>query len=171
MPGAAVAAKNGSLEEFLHVYEAKVDDPTDLLVRALTNKQPAARVAIADRLLDDGADAGIIQGGNSTVNVLFGQRKHDVPLEAPLLQRLLDLGADVNHASRLGDEPLIQLLNHVSLRDPEMAPFYDVMFARTDLDLDATSAGSDESVRDRVHASGGFVRPLMRERVDAYRQG
>lgn len=49
------------------------------------------RVALATRLLDDGAD---VRDGHP-LHVLLGRNQHDFAAEAPLLERLLDAGADV----------------------------------------------------------------------------
>lgn len=162
------AAKSGSFDEFMAVYDQASSDATALLPHALGNADPAARVAIATRLLDDGADASVQHGGNSAINVLLGQRRHDVEAEAVLLARLLDEGADVNQPSRRGDAPIMQLVLAPSMGDADMVPFYRVLLARPELDLDARAfpKGKDTStIRERIFGSGGFVRKQLRELV------
>jgi ankyrin repeat protein len=141
MHSLARTARRGTYEEFLSRYEpgaaARAADSTGrtLLHAALANGDLHARVAIADRLLDDGADAAALSGaeGFTTLHVLLGRGKHDFPREAPLLERLLDGGADVNRAVDRFGTPLHTVARQFAFTDASLAPFYDVLFARPDL--------------------------------------
>lgn len=128
--------------EFLEDYEPALatwadEDGSTLLMRALRNADPASRVAIATRLLDDGAEAGAATDGHvNALHVLLSATAHDFLAEAPLLGRLLDEGADIN--ADTGDRwgrPLQTLSRTMKFSDESLAPFYDVLFARPDLDV------------------------------------
>jgi hypothetical protein len=164
MPSISFAASSMALEDFLGVYEpgqatswTSITGQT-LLHQALGNGKPAARVAIADRLLDDGADAAAVFGPEqvTTLHVLLSQGTHDVPSEAPLLQRLLDGGADVNAvAGNRWGTPFQTLASRLKFSDEELAPFYDVLFARPDLDLLRTGKEGRSSLQSaRLLAQG-----------------
>lgn len=150
--------KRGSAEEFLATYRSSdATDPElgqDLLAGALAQRTPALRPVIAGRLLDDGADPRwIFRGGSSTLHVLLGQSKHDVEAEAPLLERLLVGGADVNlRVGRYGT-PLEVLVEKFKYSDADLAPFYDVLLARPDLDLRQVS-NFDRPVLETIRACG-----------------
>jgi hypothetical protein len=130
--------RRGTFEDFLPLYEADDEGPTAWLLRALMNRTPRERVQIADRLLDDGADAAAIEPHDhvNALHVLFAEREHDFELEAPLLKRLLEGGADINLRSPRFGLPLMMLRDMVAL-PREAVPFYDVVFQRPDIDLDA----------------------------------
>lgn len=145
--GLWLAAKRGTYEEFAGLYEGSGEDPTALLIPSLTHKDPQVRFDIANRLLDDGAQASEAEkmDGLSTLHVLFGHRRksHNIGLEVPLLRRLLDVGADVNfHAPRLGFP--LETLSSVAMSDEELAPVYDVLFSRDDIDLSLPVDGALE---------------------------
>ncbi len=146
MPSAYGSAKSGSYEDFLALYDGDAHAVSStgltLLHRALGNRHLDARIAISNRLLDDGADAGAVVApeGYSTLHILFSHTSHDFAGEVWLLERLLEGGADVNaNAARWGT-PLQTLAGLHKYSDEELAPFYDVFFARDDLDL-LTPAG------------------------------
>lgn len=151
--------------EFLADYEPSLatwadEDGSTLLMRALRNGDPASRVAIATRLLDDGADAGAATENHvNALHVLLSATAHDFAAETPLLARLLDEGADVNadSGSRWG-RPLQTLSRTFKFTDENLAPFYDVLFARPDLDVTTPS-----SVRRSVTES---AQAAVRRRAD-----
>ena len=130
------AAARGSFEEFTAVYDPADKDMdfsgASLLGLALGNGDPAARVAIAGRLLDDGADP--TAHGNE-LHVLLGATAHDFDTEPALLKRMLDAGADVNRFLPRFGTPLETLAEVFKFSDETLAPFYDVLLAREDLDL------------------------------------
>ena len=145
--------------EFLADYDPSLarwagEDGSTLLMRALRNSDPASRVAIATRLLDDGADAGAATEGHvNALHVLLSATAHDFTAEAPLLARLLDEGADINadSGSRWGT-PLQTLSRTLKFSDESLAPFYDILFARPDLDV-TTPSSVGRSVTESAHAS------------------
>lgn len=61
--------------------------------------------------------------------------------EAELLQRMLDLGADVNEVSPRTGTPLEIVVDLFNFSDDTLQPFYDVLLARPDLDLLAPGQG------------------------------
>lgn len=143
MPSLSFAVRARSLEVFLSVYEPQQavswvsSTGSTLLHLALGNTDPAARVGIAHRLLDDGADAAAVTPSEDVngLHILFGQTKHDVAAEAGVVRRLLDGGADVNHVSPRWGTPLQTLATTLQLRDEDLGPIYDILFDRPDLDL------------------------------------
>jgi|SRR5699024_5953783 len=167
-------AKRSSFDEFLSDYDPQVtpffQSPSTrktVLFGALANRDPQARVAMANRLLDDGADASVVTtSGVNLLHVLFSKRTHDVPAEAALLQRLLDGGADINRVERRDGAPLAMLYS-MGGKDEDLVPFYDVIFARDDLDLDKPASRAS-TVRELILHKGRYVRPRMQERVRAY---
>lgn len=132
-------AGNGSIDEFFKAYEWSDVDPSSLIVQAVTRPDPNSRVAIVNRLLDDGADASVVEGRDrvNSLHVLFGhwEDELDFELEADTLARLLDNGADINqHSPRFGYP--MEALAAMAAPDSEIVPFYDVIFSRDALDLD-----------------------------------
>lgn len=129
------ALTHGTLEDLEKVYEpAWVNyefESGTLLTLALMNNDTEQRVAIANRLLDDGVD---VRHG-SPLHVLLGSNDHDFEAEVPLLERLLDAGADVNEVIAKFGTPLESLAAKMRFSDAELRPFYDVLLARPDLDL------------------------------------
>lgn len=102
------ALTSGTYEDFDAVYDkAHIDadygERTSLSL-SLGNGDLKARVSIADRLLDDGAD---VTRGNP-LHVLVAQNSHDFDAEAKLIQRMLNAGADVNLRTEDGMTPLEQ---------------------------------------------------------------
>lgn len=167
-----LAAKRMDYETFMAEYDPAVTpsftSPSTgqtVLFGALANRDPVTRVAIATRLLDDGAAADVVTtSGTSLLHVLFTQRRHDVPAEAVVLQRLLDGGADVNHVDpRFGAPLAILVASH--LPDEVLAPFYEVLFARPELDLDRP-ASQARTVRQAIMDTADTFRPHLKQRVD-----
>ncbi|GGO57470.1 hypothetical protein GCM10012287_53430 [Streptomyces daqingensis] len=166
MHSLARTARRGTYEEFLSRYEpgaARAADSTGrtLLHAALANGDLHARVAIAVRLLDDGADAAALSGaeGFTTLHVLLGRGKHDFPGEAPLLERLLDGGADVNRAVERFGTPLHTAARQFAFTDAALAPFYDVLFARPDLGRVSKSRLGHATLRHALDLAGADGRP------------
>ncbi len=153
MANVRLVARSGTEEEVLALYEpAMASSWTDSSGRTflhcvLANKDPGVRVALARRVLDDGADAAAVTGeGRTTAHVLLAQKRHDPPVEAPLLGRLFEEGADVNRVvvEKGAGTPLYTLAEQFTFTDDFFAPYYDVFFARPDLDL-VTPALHDRS--------------------------
>ena len=143
VPSLTAAAKRHTLDVFLEVFEPGQEawvgaSGLPLLLIALGNNDPANRLAIANYLLDVGADATALALPEryTALHILFGQNTHDFEAEAVLLKRLLDGGADVNGVSGRGwGTPLQTLASQLKFSDETLSPFYDVLFARPDLDL------------------------------------
>jgi len=163
-----------SYEEFEAVYEPQDASAwrslrgDTVLERALRNVSPAALVAIATRLLDDGADAAVVTRVEqvNVLHLLFSQKRHDFDLEAPLLERLLDAGADPNLVSPVWGTPLQMLNRQGKFSDAELAPFYDVVFARPGIDLLKPGDQGRSSLQSARLA--GPRRSGLRERMEAY---
>ena len=129
------ALTRGTLEDFEKVYEPawvryQYEHDT-LLTLALTNADSPSRIAICNRLLDDGADVRQAM----PLHRFLARNQHDFTAEAPLLQRLLDAGADVNQVDSKVGTPLETIAGKFKFSDGELGPFYDVLLARPDLDL------------------------------------
>lgn len=129
------ALTHGTLEELEKVYEPawvnyEFESGTPLAL-ALSNSDTGQRVAIANRLLDDGAD---VRRGQP-LHRLLGRNQHDFTAEAPVLERMLDAGADVNEVMAKFGTPLETIAAKGKFSDAELTPFYDVLLARPDLDL------------------------------------
>lgn len=128
---------------------------TTVLMYALKNADPVARVAIANRLIDDGADTAAETGDHvNALHTLLSAMRHDFATEPALLQRLIDGGADVNLCSgqRYGT-PMQALSRMMAFSDTTLAPFYDVMFACPQLDV-TTQSRTGRSVMDSARAAG-----------------
>lgn len=165
-------AKMGTLEQFLAEYDPSQANAVDgngrsVLLAALGNTDPAARVAIANRVLDDGADAAVVSpSGANALHVLLARAKPDNPGETVLLQRLLDGGADANAVMPKFGTPLQTLMDRFELSDEQLAPFYDVVFSRPDLDLLKVGAyrlSTLDAARKARRLRAGLV-----ERMEAY---
>lgn len=129
------ALTRGTYDDFLEQYSpstvlyAGYSQP--LLCLALRNKNPHGGVKIAHRLLDDGADVTV----GAPLHVLVAGYTHDFEGEARLLQRLLDLGADVNEVRPKIGTPLETAAEVFKFSDRDLTPFYDVLLARPDIDF------------------------------------
>jgi len=166
------AAAGASFEEFLAEYDAShANDTTStgstVLLEALGNTDPAARLAIANRLLDDGADASATQpSGINALHILFGARRHDFEQEAVLAQRLIDGGANVNGVAAKFGTPLQTLARNFAYSDDDYASLYDVLFSRPDLDL-TSPQGKRRSVLEALQLMAA-QRPQLVERAEEY---
>lgn len=117
-------AEYGTYEEFMAVYDPVTMPFTatasglGYLGKALANRDPVARLAIANRLLDDGADASLVSVDGDRINVLHvlwgTERERDVEGEAALIGRLLDGGADIDLRSPRFGLPLRRLVSEIS---------------------------------------------------------
>lgn len=132
-------AHSGTYAEFMATYrpsDARGPEGHRLLEVAL-GRESEVRVAMASRLLDDGANPALKdEEGMTTLHMSVGGYDHDFDAEAPLLQRLLDGGADVNAAYKYKQHgPALEAVASIfKFTEIELAPFYDVFMARPDLD-------------------------------------
>lgn len=124
------ALKSGTMTEFLEVYDPSYVDldfsGVSLLALSMGND-----TAIAHRLLDDGADVN----RSHPLHTLLGRDDHDFVAEPLLLQRMLDLGSDVNAVLSGFGTPLEAIGSRFKFSDATLTPFYDVILARPELDL------------------------------------
>jgi hypothetical protein len=117
MPSIIILARSASFDEFMREYDpamAKVHRPgaQTLLFSSVVNRDIEARVAITNRLIDDGADPSVVASGVNALHVLFGRKGHDAALEAPMLKRLIEGGADINLASKKWGPPLVLVMKN-----------------------------------------------------------
>lgn len=142
MTTAIYAAREKSYDDFFAAFGSDdfryVEPATQetTLGGALGNTDPTARYAIANRLLDEGADAAFVTAaGHNALHILLGERDQSFPELAALLQRLLDGGADVNLAAPKFGTPLQMLADYIRTPEAKLEPVYNVFFARDELDL------------------------------------
>lgn len=132
-------AGRGTVEDFLAGYDPSGAGAVDstgstVLHHALRNK-PDRRGPIADRLLDDGADAAVVAGsGATTAHVLLGNQRAVIDADARLLRRLLDGGSDVNRSLERFGTPVFTIARQLKYAESDLEPFYEVLLARPDLD-------------------------------------
>jgi len=156
------SAKRGSYAEFLDEYEPsmavtyRAAGGKTLLFESVANRDVEARVAITMRLLDDGADPSVVSGGMNVLHILLGEKNHDARLEAPMLRRLIDGGADINQVSKRWGVPLIGLVESGFYPESARIPFYDVIFDQPNLDV---------SLIKTVYSV-----PILRERMKTYQE-
>ncbi|NRD09639.1 hypothetical protein [Rathayibacter agropyri] len=112
-----------------------------LLGGAVVNKDPRARLAIANRLLDDGADPSLVSADGDRINVLhalWGRRQvRDPEAEAALIGRLLDGGADINLRSPRFGLPLTMLVTDISASHEYLRAVFAAVTAHSRPDLTA----------------------------------
>lgn len=164
----------GSLDDFLSVYRRKYVNRAGrtglpLLVAACTNRDPAAKVGIANRLLDDGANAAsTAPEGFGVFHALFDNLGHgdDMAAAAALSDRLVRQGADLNHHAPGVEVPLTTLVRNPTRSDEELAPLYDVVFSRRGLAVDLID---DSGAAPWQHAARRSTRRAAAARIDRYR--
>ena len=151
------AAKYGTLNDLKKAVE---DYPEvnwrSFLFWAIGNADPTSRVEIVNWMLDHGVDAvQITSPGNiNALHVLFNQREHDYSMEAKVLLRLLEGGADINLKAQKWGVPLLMLNNNLNIKDNDLGPFYDVIFSWPGIDWE-------------VRAGKAFGKPVtLRQVVD-----
>lgn len=151
MASPTYTAKKGTHEEFLEVFDPEVNDPTDMLFNGLTNKDPEARAAISNDMLDRGADATVVDYGQNTLTLLLS---HDDlgDGDPALVQRLVEAGADVNYRESHGDTPIKLAVKIGAESDEQRRPIYEALFSK-DVDLDEPS-----SVRNPKNKIGEWLR-------------
>ncbi|MDO5092667.1 MAG: hypothetical protein Q4D79_04485 [Propionibacteriaceae bacterium] len=134
-------ARYDTLEEFIAAVERnpQIDWRRNLLPEALENEDLVARVQIATWMLDHGVDAEWVNSSDkaNVLHIMFQERIHDFETEAPVLQRILDAGADINLWSPKWGVPMQLLLENPRMSEPEVFPFYDVIFSHPGIDWNA----------------------------------
>ena len=134
----------------------------------LANEEPTEKVGIVNLLLDNGADPSVVSEGDNinVLHVLFSglADEHDFELEAPLLRRLLDGGADINLRSPRFGYPL-EALSWMAATDDDLQSFYDVVFARPDIDMSAIINKHGSTLGELLTST---TRPDMTRRAEEY---
>ncbi|GAA3599112.1 hypothetical protein GCM10022198_24190 [Klugiella xanthotipulae] len=134
MASLGVTAKIGTAEQFREIFSPDQVNTVDpygdtLLGMALSNTEPEERYAIANLLLDCGAQADFYSGqGEPALRILLTRQHHDATATTQLVQRLIDAGADVNARSRRGDG-LLDALLILPHGDEDWIPIYDIVFS------------------------------------------
>jgi hypothetical protein len=138
-------ARGGTLEEFRQFYQPgdatrRFSGGDSLLSNAMSNKDPVHRAAIANFLLDEGADPTWRRpkDGGGLLHVLFGwYRNNAQEVDLALLRRLLVGGADVNAVNKRWGTPLQTLLEQTLQwgEDNAVHGYLPIMLDRDDLDL------------------------------------
>lgn len=170
MASPMIAAKRGTLQEFLASIDEKPGvNPVQYLNEALANRDPQNRVDIVNWMLDKGADASatVSSSGANVLHVLCSQRTYNAQLEAPMLQRLLSMGADLNGFSPRWGYPLAVFYENTKLKDAEIAAIYDLIFATPNIDWEVPvnkNGAAPQTLRELVE-SGSVQRPEMTRRM------
>ena len=139
---------------------------TDLLKNSMRNRDVSSRIALANLLIDSGADAAVIGSEGENVLHIFASRLRDPELEVPLLERLLRSGADPNQQSPRYGMPLDEFMRNNRFTEDDLAPIYSVWFAHPDLDFFKEDRFGD-SLWDRVCRGGSAATHLV-QRARAY---
>lgn len=154
------AAKRGTLNDLKKAVE---DYPEvnwrSFLFWAIGNADPTSRVEIVNWMLDHGADAAQIthHGNLNALHILFSEPKHDYSMEAKVLLRLLEGGADINLKAQKWGVPLLMLINNLNIKDNDLGPFYDVIFSWPGIDWEAGAGkafGKPVTLRQVVDLAG-----------------
>ncbi|WP_127821406.1 hypothetical protein [Rathayibacter rathayi] len=127
-------------------------------------------MAIANRLLDDGADPSLVSTDGDRVNVLhvlWGRaRDRDPEAEAALIARLLDGGADINLRSPRFGLPLTMLLTNISAKPEYLRAAFAAVTAHSRPDLTAHVDRRRQASVGQYFAQTRFG--FMRDEVRAY---
>lgn len=129
--------RTGSVDQLDGLYSSSMVDYDgyahgSLLTIALGNSSPTDRAGLAHRLLDDGAD--VTQ--HYPLHVFLASNARDAVPDVPLLERLLEHGADVNgRCPRFGETPLETLATKFKFSDADLQPLYDVLLSRSEIDV------------------------------------
>jgi hypothetical protein len=164
-------ATYGTEEEFLSVYDPRVtpfevySGGSTVLFGAVKNPDPVARVNIAMRLLDDGANATAVSTGDNVnvLHVLWGRftNERDVEREPGLVARLLDGGADINLRSPRFGTPLTAFSEHYTPEEYQLA-IWEVVIAHSTPDL------WYKTPRGKLTVGEQLMWPVLKEKVEAY---
>ena len=167
------AAKYGTLNDLKKAVE---DYPEvnwrSFLFWAIGNRDLTSRVEIINWMLDHGADAAQTthDGNLNALHMLFSESKHDYSMEAKVLLRLLEGGADINLKAQKWGVPLLMLNNNLNIKDNDLGPFYDVIFSWPGIDWEARAGkafGKPVTLRQVVDLAENR-RPEMFRRMHKY---
>ena len=170
------AAIGGTIEDFKEFYSPgsqnlAVEGGSTLLSYVIAYNDPVNRAAIANFLLDEGADPTWQdhRDGLTYLHALFGWfANKPVPQgDLVLAARLLDGGADVNAVDNVSGTPLQELTRRAVTHSERYAgPIYDLLFSRDDLDLFVRNARGNSTYR--LAWRERDILPQLWERVQRY---
>lgn len=138
------AIRAGNLDDLRRLYQPQWGQTwvnrrgETLLTQALILNDKSARNELSNFLLDQGADACFVNPrGSGTPHFLLDRTDLRDPGDDPaLLKRLLDSGADLNGVdARLGTPTQLLKRRIMNVDESLAVPYFDVIFARPDLDL------------------------------------
>lgn len=140
-----LTARMKSAEEFYELYDKKyLNEPYDgntLIIYGIGNTEPDDRYNITNFLLDEGADAKVIDiYGNTLLHILLGHVEHDLERTIELCKRLIGLGVDINHKDNKNRLSIQWIINMVKYTDAELMPLYDLWFSQPDVDINTKNA-------------------------------
>lgn len=129
-----------SKDEFFSRYDKKylneMYDGLSLIQYAVGNVDAESRYAITNFLLDEGADATVIDKRRLTMlHRLCSHIDHDIQQTTDLCQRLINLGVDINQLDDKNRLAIQYIINFSKFSDKELAPLYDVWFAQGKVDV------------------------------------
>lgn len=136
----AALAQTGTAVRLIAAAERQLDAVTgEVLLAALANTKPDERYAMAEWLLDHGADASATtERGQGALQILFGQARHDVSKTVALARRLVAGGAVPGTRDRAGASALGELLV-MRVPEDEKRPLYELVLADPSVDVDAVN--------------------------------
>ncbi|MBS3177830.1 MULTISPECIES: hypothetical protein [unclassified Pseudoclavibacter] len=173
MPNRAHRAEEESLVEFLADYTPdevtfSLSTGETPLLRAMLNPDIEARLGIAERLLDDGADASVtLSSGLNALHLLFSNREHDLDREAALAARLIAGGADVNAISKRQGPPLLTMIDSGMASLTGIGVVIDAITESTMIDLEVLvnrRGRPRKTLREEIATSAWHI-PEVRERL------
>lgn len=134
-----LTANMKSAEEFYELYDKKylneTYDGNTLIIYGIGNTEPDDRYNITNFLLDEGADAKVIDiYGNTLLHILLGHVAHDLEKTIELCKRLIDLEVDINHKDNK-NRLAIQWMINLKYTDEELMPLYDLWFSQSNVDI------------------------------------
>jgi len=102
----------------------------------LEETDPGARAFWVGRLLDDGADPRVgLADGYGVFHALCANKILAPDVDAGLMRRLVECGADVNQLSKREGYPLQVLITRTNVTDDFLMPIYEVFLEQPDLDV------------------------------------
>ena len=139
-----LTARMKTFDEFKELYDKKYlnesDDEKALIFYAAGNTKIQERYRLVNYLIDEGANVHILDKyGDSLLHVLLGHVQHDLPSEAALCRRLIEMGVDINILNNK-NVLAIQWLMNMKYSDEKLKPLYDLWFAQDYVDVTTKNA-------------------------------
>ncbi len=135
------SAKRQTLSQFKEVYDKqllneKAKSASPLIFCAMSNQTPENRYDIVKFLISEGAELKGTNAENETLfHVLFSRPKHNLEQTVELTEILIKAGVDINQLDKKNRVAIQYLINLPKFSDEELAPLYDLIFERCDLEL------------------------------------